>query len=502
MASSSLSAVRARGPSARTLVAQLLDQPDLAERVQELPPRALGRIVDRVGLEDASELVALATPAQLVTVLDDDVWRSCAPGEDETFDAARFLTWLEVLLEAGERVAAEKLAGLPEDFLTLAFHKHLLVIELDRLAAEVRDEEEGEQVDKALSNHLHEELDEMVIVARGSEGWDAVLGAILALDREHHDLVVRVLGRCAGLTEGEIDDAGGLYDVLSNEDALEDDVAGEREDRRAAEGFVAPSSAKSFLTLARRPPADGPFVRDAITRAWQREAARAPVRVATAAPTPSRASALLAALGREEDVVVEPRVAGALPGGASTATHEPSADTLLGTAMRTLAADAPAAFAERSEELSYLANVLAAGAATDKRRMRPVEAVQAAIATVSLGLDLALGRAPASHAAETLASRPADELFRLAFHALHERVVGRAKSRIEELGDALEPDVRAELEALADDVPRRGGRRIASRAELVATEAWLASLAVGEPGRRAVSARGRDTRSVPNARKR
>ena len=46
----------------------------------------LGRVIDHVGLEDAGELVALATTDQLRRIFDDDLWHAPAPGKDETFD--------------------------------------------------------------------------------------------------------------------------------------------------------------------------------------------------------------------------------------------------------------------------------------------------------------------------------------------------------------------------------------------------------------------------------
>src|SRR4051812_47837647 len=103
----------------RTLLARILDQPALVSAVQALPPAALLRLIDRVGLEDAGELVALATVDQLRRVFDEDLWRSARPGEDDRFDASRLLLWLEVMLEAGEQFAADKLAELPEDLVAL-----------------------------------------------------------------------------------------------------------------------------------------------------------------------------------------------------------------------------------------------------------------------------------------------------------------------------------------------------------------------------------------------
>ena len=49
----------------------------------------------------------IETLEQLREVFDEDLWRSARPGQDEAFDAARFVVWLEVLLEAGEELVVE-----------------------------------------------------------------------------------------------------------------------------------------------------------------------------------------------------------------------------------------------------------------------------------------------------------------------------------------------------------------------------------------------------------
>jgi hypothetical protein len=79
-------------------VSRILDEPALVGAVQALPPAALMRLIDHVGLEDASELVALATVDQLCRIFDEDLWRGARPGEDERFDPERFTLWLEVML--------------------------------------------------------------------------------------------------------------------------------------------------------------------------------------------------------------------------------------------------------------------------------------------------------------------------------------------------------------------------------------------------------------------
>ncbi|MBN2574866.1 MAG: UTP--glucose-1-phosphate uridylyltransferase [Deltaproteobacteria bacterium] len=75
-----------------------MEQPNLVAAIEALPAPALGKLIDHVGLEDAGEIVALATTEQIRRILDDDLWRSEGPGQDESFAADRFALWLEIML--------------------------------------------------------------------------------------------------------------------------------------------------------------------------------------------------------------------------------------------------------------------------------------------------------------------------------------------------------------------------------------------------------------------
>lgn len=404
-------------PTSRTLLAHLLDEPDLPARIQELPPPVLGRLIDRVGLEDAGEIVALATTEQLAHVFDEDLWKNDRPGEEERFDAGRFLVWLEVLLEAGDAFAARRLSELPEDLVTLALHRHVLVLDVDALAAEMEAAgEDAELTDKALESCLYEELDGYQLVSRRHDGWDTVLAVVLALDRDHHDFLVRVLDRCCAMSTEYIESNGGLQEVLTSDEMLEGDVAGDREDRRAGSGYVAPTAAASFLALARGDATVPVTEHDAVTRAYFRNLSR----TKRAAPAPARSGGGLRALLDREGISQE-RAAAAVPRLPSGKRGRPAPEPALVAAMRRLAEEDPARFAERTEELAYLANVLVAGYSFRGRRLRPVEAAAAVIAVCSEGLRRAVegrekGRGAASAQAWTaLCDHPADGLFRLAF---------------------------------------------------------------------------------------
>jgi hypothetical protein len=396
----------------------VLEAPELAAQVRALPGALLGKLIDHVGLEDAAELVALASTEQLSQIFDEALWHSSRPGDDERFDSERFLVWLEIMLESGERVTAARLAELPEDLLTLALHRHLLVMRLGDLQRELSaDDDEAAAAEKAYESCLSEELDDYQLIWRGGDGWDSLLSALLALDRDHHSQVVDLLERCAELASEQLDDNGGLYAVLSSEEMLESDLAAERETRLAAEGYVAPSAAAAFLRLARVPNerAATPGKRDPLTRAYFRELERGASPVASASPgvstaTPPRLELrrLLDQAGLTQPVTSPPRLA----------AQRRARPALLTQALERLAEQNPIAAAARGEELAYLANVLLAAGGSASERLRPAAAVELALAGVRLGLSLACGErglVRAEQAQELLEEHGCDQLWRLGF---------------------------------------------------------------------------------------
>lgn len=406
-----------RPPSPKALLARILDRRDLVTAVRELPPSGLARLIDHVGLEDAGEIVALATTEQLEGVFDEDLWRNERPGEDETFDEERFAVWLEILLEAGEEFTADRLASMPEDFVTMAVHRAALVIDIDELAVEMAErgeyDDDRDLTEKALESSLYQEIDNYRLIARRHEGWDALVAVLLALDTNHRGLFERILERCAAMASKYIEDNGGLYEVLSSEEMLDADVAGDREDRRAGQGFVSPSAAKSFLALARMPLRKTDEV-DAVTKAYFRDLDRA------VKPAPKRTEEgeslgrLVAALEEAEAYAEEPerKPRPQLEGrGSPKARNEP----LVREVLATLQSTDPKLYGERLEELAYLVNVLVAGCAFEGRRFRPSEAAEAVVAVCSLGLE-------ESSDASLEEPRSLVRAFRLGFYRLHHDV--------------------------------------------------------------------------------
>ena len=439
-------APRTQPANPSTLLTRLLDQPALIDAVQSLPPASLLRLIERVGLEDAGELVALTTVEQLRRVFDEDVWRSGHPGQDERFDPARFTLWLEVMLEAGERFAADKLAELPEDLVELALHHHVLAISLEELALLISEGDGQVPLEKVVEDSPYLELGDYCVIGRSWESWETISTVLTALDERHSNTLQPMLERLWRVTNDYVYGQGGLFQVLTSEEMLQSDAAADRVDRRARAGFVSAASARSFLALARA--SDGTTLlkkpaRDPITSAFFRTSEPVPIELDApgASPPPERGGlhALLAEIAGEAPALtrLEP------------ARDEQGLPALLAGALVDLARRDPTAHTERLRELGYLANTLLSGAGA---RMRPFDAAQAALATCNLGFERAR---PERSAANQIDRLSCDVLFRIGWRLLHDAVSRPAAAALERLASraaaaTTSPTERASLTRLAD----------------------------------------------------
>jgi hypothetical protein len=419
-------------PASTKLLLRILESPGLVAAVRELPGAVLGRLIDRIGLEDAGELVALASTAQLERVFDDDLWRADRAGGDETFRPERFALWLRVMLEAGEEVLVQRLCELPQDLLALAVHRLVLVLDMDVLAEQVAPgDEEAEALARALETSAFEAWEEFRVIARDPDVWDEVWGALLSLDRDYHDRLRAILEECCAMSTEYISGQGGLYQVLTAEEMLDSDVAAVRDARRVGEGFISPADARAFLALARR--GTGGDERDPITRAYFRQLGGPKVdearRTSAGGPAPMRGAELvaaadaraLAALLREAEVIapaiVQPLAALTDGSDETSSARRHVVAPLFEQAMTDLRSRDPALYSERVRELGYLVNVWIAGGAHEGQRPRPVEALDKVLATCDAGMrtQVAAKRVTPEEALRVLAKTPADALFRQGF---------------------------------------------------------------------------------------
>jgi Family of unknown function (DUF6178) len=355
----------------------------LAQLAPRLQPGQLHHVIRAYGLEDCAELVAQATPSQLSHVFDLDLWHSARPGLDERFDAGRFGVWIEVLVDAGADLAAEKLSQMPIGQLVAGFTHHLRVFDMSALAA--YETSDGELIEsRASGDGLACEIGGYHVVARREDAWDAIVAVLSSLDAGHRSRFDELMGELRALSDSarELD---GLDALLETGDQMMFEAATDRESRREAQGFASPAEARAFLQMSRsvRPGAAAPP--NPIARAYFRSIASLPE--IDERPTPPEEA------GETDAEVVELLTEAGLlsqqaPRGLLTAAQDGSSGRLahIHRHMQSVFERDPVAYGERNAELAYLTNVLMAGCSVQSRPFTVREASDAAIAACNLGL--------------------------------------------------------------------------------------------------------------------
>jgi hypothetical protein len=386
------------GPE-RGLLARILETPKLAEVVPRLQPEVLHRVIQACGLEDCSDLVALATPRQLEQIFDADLWRSARPGLDERLDADRFGVWLDVLMEAGAAVAAQKLVAMDIGLVTAALAQHLRIFDPGAAACPIV---EGEAVTEArragAGAGVQCEVGGYLVEARRTSAWDTIVALLLFLDEEHPDYFHRVMCECRRLSNAgrELD---GLDDLLDDREQALLDRALDRGRRREKLGYVSPAPARAFLQSSRlvsREQAAAPPA-SPVAGGYFRAIARTPPAAAdtdpdsggppappgprSAADDPSDAIAAVAEVLAEAGVLTpQPRALLEAPQGSTRLAR-------IEAHLRFARDAAPLAAEARMEEFAYLANTLAAGCSVQARPFTEREASTAVLAICNLGLE-------------------------------------------------------------------------------------------------------------------
>lgn len=373
-----------------TPLARPVDLSELVRVVPHLAPETLHQLIRHRGLEACAEIVASATPRQLASVLDLDLWRSAQPGRDERFDAERFGEWLELLMDAGETVAARIVAHMDEHLVVAGLSRYVRVFDPATL--------DGQPADGDETSPGGPECDVGGYLVRGiaASAWDAIVALLIALDSGHPDRFHAVMRACRRLSNStpEVD---GLHDLLLAPDQLLHDVAQDRERRRSQQGYSTPADARAFLRMARRRrphSADAPPINPLVaayfrsaeeTIAAESDAARDGPRGTPVSP------ATLAVPDAPDDVVdilFRSGLVGEQPRPRLVGPDPPPSPVAL---VRTLIAyvnehDGTLSLA-RSHELAFLANTLIAGCSIQSRPFTPQEASDAAVGICNLGLE-------------------------------------------------------------------------------------------------------------------
>jgi hypothetical protein len=403
-------------------LARLLDSPFLARVVPHLAPETLHQLVRHRGLDACGELVTSATPAQLTSLLDLDLWRHPLPGRDEQFDVDRFGEWLEVLVDTGESVAARTVAALDRPLVIAGLSRYIRVF--DPGTFEPTESTDDEPMDRHAMMHSETsrdivecEIGGYLVRARRPDAWDAIVTLLLTLETEHPGDFHAVMQGCRRLSNSR-PESDGLDDLLMTPEQHLHDVAVDRDQRRSRHGYATAADARAFLQMARQRPhtqqASAPTALPAPTainpiasayfRAADEEAEEAQEAETTSADTSASAPAAAIATDssvREEDdlptsieaVIDLLAEAGVLPARPrallEAADEDPRAARLplLKPLMDFVLQHDETTYLTRSRELAFLANTLLAGCSVQSRPFTPQEASDAAACICNLGLE-------------------------------------------------------------------------------------------------------------------
>lgn len=378
-------------------LARLLEAPHLARLVPHLAPETLHHLIRHAGLDACGELVASATPAQLASVLDIDLWHHAQPGRDEQFDADRFGEWVEMLVDSDETVAARIVADLDAQLVVAGLSRYVRVFDLAANAAPVStDDEPLDRNASSLGGDFA--VGGYLVRAIRTDAWDAIVALLLELDAAHPDYFHAVMRGCRRLSDSapEVD---GLDNLLRAPAQLLHNVAVDREHRRSKQGYSTPADARAFLQMARqrkRLQPDGTPAMNPIAAAYFRaadDAATSPddgrsTRSQHVLEPGSAGESVAEALDAMVDVLAEaglvPERPRALLEGTAPAHSRLTRIRPLMEHVRDTNDDAHFA---RSREIAFLANTLIAGCAVQSRPFTPQEASDAVVGICNLGLE-------------------------------------------------------------------------------------------------------------------
>ena len=391
------------GDSVDHRLARLLDTPLLARVVPHLAPETLHQLIRHCGLDACGEIVTSATPAQLTSLLDFDLWRHAQSGRDDQFNVDRFGEWLDVLADTGNSVAARTVAALDKHLLILGLSRYLRVFDPGTFEPTESSDDEPMVRDEMMNSEtsgdvLECEVGGYLVRAQRTDAWDAIVTLLATLETEHNHYFHAVMQGCRRLSNSrpEID---GLDDLLTAPEQHLHDAAIERDERRSRQGYATPADARAFLRMARQPreaaSPTAPIAINPIAAAYF----RAVEEVADDVPAFARASARQ---GRGDDDGIPTTIegviellaeAGVMPEQPrallEAADEDPRAARLplLRRLMEFVLHHDEAAYLTRSRELAFLANTLVAGSSVQARPFTPREASDAAACICNLGLE-------------------------------------------------------------------------------------------------------------------
>ncbi len=138
----------------------LINAQKVEQLVPQLHPQELYLTINELGAEYSTELLMVASPEQITTMLDLDCW------DGDNLSAVLTLTWLELLLTTGNEKICQLAREMEPEILTVFLKKHLLITR----GLEVYDDDDAENANR---------LESLYDIEYASEKAAKIIGAIL-----------------------------------------------------------------------------------------------------------------------------------------------------------------------------------------------------------------------------------------------------------------------------------------------------------------------------------
>lgn len=373
----------------RSLLLTLRNDPALPALLRTLQPAVLARLVGRVGLNDAGELMALAPTRNLLQALDESLWKSPAPGSAEIFDADELVDWLEAWNEIGDEFVAERLAAMSDDYRAMCL-SHVVSVGIHHTLAflAIPDDEAIVEVERDTLHPIGSiaQYGPYIVAPAIEEAWDVVHASLDAMWTHCPEELLRALAR--------LDGAESMLAAQESRKRLTLDVSHERERHRENLGYVSGPGAGAFLMfiaitsveeLAAMSAYDEETRRHLAAFGESRDAADPVAKGDESSEGDEAAPAEEPQLQRLRSVLEQEHVL--IPQDALLLTDQSDDERAPLTALLAeLAETDQPAFERCARELAYLANVLKLGVRVQGATMSDIEARDAAFAACDRGL--------------------------------------------------------------------------------------------------------------------
>ncbi len=151
----------------------IINAQHIEKLVPQLHPQELYLTINELGAEYSTELLMLASPEQLTTLLDLDCW------DNDNLSPVLSLYWLELLLGTGEEQICQVIRQMEPEILALFLKKHLFIIR----GLEAYDDDDAENAKR---------MEGLYDIEYSSENAAKIIGAILKiwLDREQESYLL------------------------------------------------------------------------------------------------------------------------------------------------------------------------------------------------------------------------------------------------------------------------------------------------------------------------